>query len=279
MSSFFFFFFGSSFLGTQRILSVWRCKYFFSFVKIFFTYLLKYHLSSLDCFFSFSNACLCVHYNFCIYLWSSYICSVVSVLAFLLLQEIFLHLFFQASLYFLTVPYSFSARLLRSLRWRSCFWVWAMAGQLSVELGALLQLVFCWWLPAPSLHTHTQRAGLIFPYLQCWSPGSDLLHSSNYMSYRRPCRKTRLSVGKFSTSHPSFSALPPQAPPRFLSYKGSFSHSLEDNIGFSSTVNSLSPCEGQMGVCIFSVGSPDKRDSMGHIYTKRIIHYLSEIQI
>ena len=156
LSCVFFFFFGSSFLGTQRILSVWRCKYFFSFVKIFFTYLLKYHLSSLDCFFSFSNACLCVHYNFCIYLWSSYICSVVSVLAFLLLQEIFLHLFFQASLYFLTVPYSFSAHLLRSLRWRSCFWVWAMAAQLSVELGALLQLVFCWWLPAPSPpHTHT----------------------------------------------------------------------------------------------------------------------------
>lgn len=128
---------------------------FFSFVKIFFTYLLKYQLSSLDCFFSFSNACLCVHYNFCIYLWSSYICSVVSVLAFLLLREIFLHLFFQASLYFSTVPYSFSARLLRSLRWSSCSWVWAMAAQLSVELGALLQPVFCWWLPAPSPpHTH-----------------------------------------------------------------------------------------------------------------------------
>ena len=152
----FFFFFGCSFLGTQRILSVWRFKYFFSFVKIFFTYLLKYQLSSLDCFFSFSNACLCVHYNFCIYLWSSYICSVVSVLAFLLLWEIFLHLFFQASLYFSTVPYSFSASLLRSLRWSSCSWVWAMAAQLSVELGALLQPVFCWWLPAPSPpHTHT----------------------------------------------------------------------------------------------------------------------------
>ena len=86
----FFFFFWCSFLGTQIILSVWRLKYFFSFVKIFFTY----WLSSLDCFLSFSNACFCVHYNFCIYVWSPYICSVVSVLAFLLLREIFLHLFF-----------------------------------------------------------------------------------------------------------------------------------------------------------------------------------------
>lgn len=113
---FFFFFLDAPSLERKESFLSEDSSIFFSFVKIFFTYLLKYQLSSLDCFFSFSNACLCVHYNFCIYLWSSYICSVVSVLAFLLLREIFLHLFFQASLYFSTVPYSFSARLLRSLR-------------------------------------------------------------------------------------------------------------------------------------------------------------------
>ena len=165
-SFFFFFFFWCSFLGMQIILSVWRLKYFFSFVKIFFTY----RLSSLDCFFSFSNACFCVHYNFCIYLRSPCICSVVSVLAFLLLREIFLHLFSQASLYFSSVAVLFFGTLAVLFKMKLLFLSLGDGSPALRGTGTLLQPVFGQWLPAPAPPPHTPRARPILPYLQHWSP-------------------------------------------------------------------------------------------------------------
>lgn len=144
-----------------------------------FTYLLKYCLSSLACFFSFWNSYLRIHYNFCIYpLVLLYLLCGYCPYTFAALRDFF-RLFFQASVHFSTVAVPFFSTSAAFLKLKLVLLSASDGGwTLSLEISALLQPLLCWQLP-------TQGALLILPYLQCCSPCSHISRNSDPMSYGR----------------------------------------------------------------------------------------------